>query len=221
MAFDDPLSTEEGSTTIEDIFIVLYTLEMTIKIFAFGFVLSPGSYLRDAWNIMDFVIVSTSLMPLVININFSVNSLRAIRVLRPLKTITKVKSLKMIVSTLFFSFSLVMDSLYILLFVMVVFSIAGTQLFSGILQNRCMEILTGNLTDIMCSTGSTCAGGLICAKGIESPNFSITNFDTFIWSMLSVFRTLTLEGWSDIMISIQHAYSPYAFIYSVLIVFFC
>ena len=39
--------------------------------------------------------------------------------------------------------------------------------------------------------------------------------------MLSVFRTLTLEGWSDIMINIQQAYSPYAFVYSVLIVFFC
>lgn len=75
----------------------------------------------------------TSLLPLVIDINFSVKSLRAIRVLRPLKTITKVKSLKMIVSTLFYSFSLVMDSLYILIFVMIVFSIAGTQLFSGLM----------------------------------------------------------------------------------------
>ncbi len=120
---------------------------MTIKIIALGFVLAPKSYLRDPWNILDFIIVSTSLLPLVIKINFSVNSLRAIRVLRPLKTITKVKSLKMIVRTLFYSFSLVMDSLYILIFVMIVFSIAGTQLFSGLLQNRCMDITTGSLTN--------------------------------------------------------------------------
>ena len=143
MAFDDPLSTSTGNTAIEDIFIVLYTIEMAIKIIAYGFVLGHKSYLRDAWNVLDFIIVTTSLMPLVININFSVKSLRAIRVLRPLKTITKVRSLKMIVRTLFYSFSLVMDSLYILLFVMVVFSIAGTQLFSGLLQNRCMDLNTG------------------------------------------------------------------------------
>lgn len=116
---------------------------MAIKIIAFGFVMTPNSYLRDLWNIMDFVIVSTSLLPLVVKINFSVNSLRAIRVLRPLKTITKVKSLRMIVRTLFLSFTLVMDSLYILIFVMIVFSIAGTQLFSGMLMNRCMDVVTG------------------------------------------------------------------------------
>ncbi len=139
---------------------------MVIKIVAFGFVFAPNAYLKDAWNVMDFIIVLTSLLPLVITINFSVNSLRAIRVLRPLKTITKVKSLRMIVRTLFFSFSLVMDSLYILFFVMIVFSIAGTQLFSGLLQNRCMELSTGTLTDKLCATGSTCSDGFMCAKGI-------------------------------------------------------
>jgi len=153
MALDDPLSSSSGNPIIENSFIVIYTLEMLIKICAFGFMFAPNAYLKDTWNIMDFVIVSTSLLPLVINLNISVNSLRAIRVLRPLKTITKVKSLKMIVSTLFYAFSLVMDSLYILIFVMLVFSIAGTQLFSGLLQNRCMQLTTGILSNTMCTTG--------------------------------------------------------------------
>lgn len=87
---------------------------------------------------MDFVIVVTSILPYVVTLGFSVNALRAVRVLRPLKTITKVKSLKMIVSTLFYSFSLVMDSLYLLFFVMIIFAIAGQQLFSGTLKNRCI-----------------------------------------------------------------------------------
>lgn len=120
---------------------------------AYGFIFNEKAYLRDLWNILDFVIVVTSLLPIFISIDFSVNSLRAIRVLRPLKTITKIKALKMIVSTLFYSFSLVMDSLYILCFVMLVFSIAGTQLFSGVLKNRCMELSTGSLSDILCING--------------------------------------------------------------------
>ncbi len=107
---------------------------------AFGFIFAPKAYMKDPWNVLDFVIVLTSLMPLFIEIQFSVNSLKAIRVLRPLKTITKVKALKLVVSTLFHAFDLVMDSLYILIFVMIVFSIAGTQLFSGLLKNRCMEL---------------------------------------------------------------------------------
>jgi hypothetical protein len=111
---------------------------MILKILAYGFIFNKKSYLRDSWNLMDFIIVSTSLLPFIIDLNFSVSSLRAIRVLRPLKTITKIKALKMIVKTLFHSFSLVMDSLYILFFVMIVFAIAGTQLFTGLLKNRCM-----------------------------------------------------------------------------------
>jgi hypothetical protein len=196
MALDDPLTESDGNATIESTFIVLYTTEMTLKIFAYGFVFDSKAYLRDLWNVLDFVIVVTSLLPFVVKLGFSVNSLRAIRVLRPLKTITKVKALKMIVSTLFYSFSLVMDSLYILLFVIIVFSIAGTQLFSGVLKNRCIEVATGTISDIICVHSNFCSEGVICGKGIDSPNFSINNFDTFLWSMLNVFQTLTLEGWS-------------------------
>jgi hypothetical protein len=156
MALDDPLTEEDDNETIENVFIVLYTMEMILKIFAFGFLFSQKAYLRDLWNVLDFVIVVTSLLPHFIPIDFSVNSLRAIRVLRPLKTITKVKALKMIVNTLFHSFSLVMDSLYILIFVMIVFSIAGTQLFSGLLKNRCIELETGTLTETLCMNNDAC-----------------------------------------------------------------
>ena len=111
---------------------------MVLKIFALGFLFNKGSYLRDLWNIMDFVIVVTSLLPMMMTLNFSISALRAIRVLRPLRTITKIKALKMIIRTLFHSFSLVVDSLYILLFIIFVFSIAGMQLFGGKLKNTCM-----------------------------------------------------------------------------------
>jgi len=164
---------------------------MTLKIFAYGFLFNKKAYLRDLWNILDFVIVVTSLLPLVVNLGFSVSALRAVRVLRPLRTITKVKALKMIVKTLFNSFSLVMDSLSILLFVMGVFAIAGMQLFSGDLKMQCMVAETGAMSTTLCSSDSSCPTGSICVKGINSPNFSIINFDTFLWSFLSVFQTIS------------------------------
>lgn len=73
----------------------------------------------------------------------------------------------------------------------------------------------------MCIHGNVCSDGFVCGKGIASPNFSINNFDTFMWSMLNVFQTLTLEGWSQIMVNLQAAYSMFAAVYSLLIVFFC
>ena len=124
----------------------LFVVDLGLKIFAYGFILNKGSYLRDLWNIMDFFIVLTSLLPIVITLNFSVNALRAFRVLRPLRTVTKIKALKRIIKTLFYSFSLVMDSIYILLFVIFVLSIAGMQLFGGKLKYVCMNFDNGSLS---------------------------------------------------------------------------
>lgn len=182
---------------------------------------NSGAYLRDIWNVLDFVIVCTSLLPLIITIGFSVNSLRAIRVMRPLKTITKVRALKMIVRTLFLSFSLVMDSLYIMIFVIIVFAIAGMQLFSGKLKMVCMDLTTGYMFPTKCEINADCLVGQICAKGISSPNFSIYNFDTFGWSLLSVYKILLLEDWSTIMQDLQITTGFAYCFYAIAIVFIC
>ena len=42
---------------VEYVFLVIFTLECFLKIIAYGFLLHPGAYLRNAWNILDFIIV--------------------------------------------------------------------------------------------------------------------------------------------------------------------
>uniref|UniRef100_A0A915N165 Ion transport domain-containing protein n=1 Tax=Meloidogyne javanica TaxID=6303 RepID=A0A915N165_MELJA len=42
---------------LEYLFIVVFTAECIIKVIALGFLLHPGAYLRNAWNILDFIIV--------------------------------------------------------------------------------------------------------------------------------------------------------------------
>ena len=192
MATDDPLSSTSSLPWVESTFTGIYVVEMSIKIMAFGFMFNQGAYLHDMWNIMDFFIVVTSLLPLIINLSFSVSALRAFRVLRPLRTITKIRALKQIMKTLFYSFSLVMDSIYILLFVIFVFAIAGMQLFGGAFKNVCMETADGSLLTTLCSSNTDCGVDQICVKGISSPNFSVMNFDTLIWSALSVFQSITM-----------------------------
>ncbi len=60
IAMEDPTHHEETafSIIIENLFLSLYTLEMLLKILGLGFIWNKGSYLRDPWNILDFVIVS-------------------------------------------------------------------------------------------------------------------------------------------------------------------
>ncbi|KAL0185905.1 hypothetical protein M9458_017575, partial [Cirrhinus mrigala] len=89
--------------SLEYIFLVIFTLECFLKIVAYGLLFHEGAYLRNCWNILDFVIVFMGLFTLVVDtINtiagvpkekgggFDMKALRAFRVLRPLRLVSGV-----------------------------------------------------------------------------------------------------------------------------------
>ena len=49
-------------TGFNDFFNIFFAVEMVLKIISLGFILDKGAYLRDSWNILDFIIVVTSLL---------------------------------------------------------------------------------------------------------------------------------------------------------------
>jgi hypothetical protein len=66
LAMEDPTA-EEVSTldlVFENIFQGLYTVEMLLKIIGMGFIFGQTAYLRDPWNILDFVIVMSAYLTL-------------------------------------------------------------------------------------------------------------------------------------------------------------
>lgn len=110
----------------DDIFQYLYTIEMVVKIVSLGFVLNKGSYLRDAWNILDFVIIASGYLGMFLQgsgVNLSV--LRSFRVIRPLRTISSIQGLRVIVASLMNAVPLLRDSLLVLMFFFLIFAIAG------------------------------------------------------------------------------------------------
>ena len=40
------------------IFTAIYTFESATKVMGRGFILEPFSYLRDAWNWLDFIVIT-------------------------------------------------------------------------------------------------------------------------------------------------------------------
>jgi hypothetical protein len=44
---------------IDNIFLYIYTGECVLKIGGLGFLFNKGAYMRDYWNILDFIIVVT------------------------------------------------------------------------------------------------------------------------------------------------------------------
>ena len=203
MMIDNPADKNKNAIFdhFENVFLVLYTMEMVFKILGMGFIFGDKAYLRDSWNILDFVIVVSSLLTLfeptpVMNADGTMppgggglSALRSFRVMRPLRTISSVKGLKLLMGALISAIPLLVDTLIILLGFFLVFSIAGSQLLSGVLKYRCFDIQTGQEIgeDNLCSVWSDCDGGQFCGKSNTNPNSGATNFDNVFFSFLVVF----------------------------------
>jgi hypothetical protein len=83
----------------------------TLLIVSMGFILNEGSYLRDAWNILDFTFIASGYMGMFMSgsgANLSV--LRSFRVFRLLRTISSVQGLRIIVASLINVIPLLRDS---------------------------------------------------------------------------------------------------------------
>ena len=77
----------------------------------FGF----NPYLKDPWNMLDFVIVITGIIS-EFSSGANLKSLRALRILRPLRTFNKIKSLKIMIVSIFSSFYLLLDLIILMIF---------------------------------------------------------------------------------------------------------
>ena len=67
MVLDDSSTNDNPNpifAVLENVFLILYTIEMVFKIIGMGFFFPKDSYLKDIWNILDFFIVLTSYITL-------------------------------------------------------------------------------------------------------------------------------------------------------------
>jgi len=82
-------------------FSVAFAVESFLKILAQGFIVSKKSYLRDGWNVLDFIIVLPGVLDfLPTSVGINIKSLRILRALRPLRSINAVPRMKRLVKTL-------------------------------------------------------------------------------------------------------------------------
>eukprot|EP00960_Hanusia_phi_P041825 755164-Hanusia_phi.AAC.7 len=121
----------------EYLFTCLFSLEMVIKIIARGFILHKHAYLRDPWNWIDFVVVICSLISLVPGLIQNVTVLRVARILRPLRTMTRIKGMQPLIKTVLSSLRALTNVVLLLAFMMTVFGILALELAAGQLRGRC------------------------------------------------------------------------------------
>ncbi len=106
--------------------------------FTKGFVAHPGSYLRDPWNCLDFLIVCLAIVNFVPGVS-NISVIRALRLLRPLRTINTLPGVKAVLNGLWGSLVDIIQAYFIITFIIVLFAGVGVQIWPGVLRQRCFD----------------------------------------------------------------------------------
>ena len=108
-----------------------FICEAILKIVAQGFVLHRNSYLSDVWNCLDFFVMLSSVVEMIINSTVHFKGLRVLRVFRPLRTINRYPAMKRLVGSLGHALSHLFQTVYFIVVVFLLFSILGIKQFDG------------------------------------------------------------------------------------------
>ena len=119
------------------IFTAIYTYESGVKLLARGFLLDNYTYLRDAWNWLDFSVIGMSYVTIAIDLG-SFSALRTFRVFRALKSVAVIPGLKTIVSAIIYSVKNLQDVIILTTFALAVFALLGLQVYMGVLTQKCV-----------------------------------------------------------------------------------
>uniref|UniRef100_A0A7N5JCY7 Voltage-dependent L-type calcium channel subunit alpha n=2 Tax=Ailuropoda melanoleuca TaxID=9646 RepID=A0A7N5JCY7_AILME len=240
---DDSNSTNHNLEKVEYAFLIIFTVETFLKIIAYGLLLHPNAYVRNGWNLLDFVIVIVGLFSVILEQltketeggnhssgksgGFDVKALRAFRVLRPLRLVSGVPSLQVVLNSIIKAMVPLLHIALLVLFVIIIYAIIGLELFIGKMHKTCFFADTDILAEedpapcAFSGNGRQCAAnGTECRSGWVGPNGGITNFDNFAFAMLTVFQCITMEGWTDVLYWVNDAIGwewPWVYFVSLII----
>uniref|UniRef100_A0A8C7U6W7 Voltage-dependent N-type calcium channel subunit alpha n=1 Tax=Oncorhynchus mykiss TaxID=8022 RepID=A0A8C7U6W7_ONCMY len=188
----------------EPYFIAIFCFEAGIKIIALGFAFHKGSYLRNGWNVMDFVVVLTGMLATV-GADFDLRTLRAVRVLRPLKLVSGIPSLQVVLKSIMKAMVPLLQIGMLLFFAILMFAIIGLDFYMGKFHRTCFSTDTAEFPCGLEAPARTCENGTVCQEYWIGPNYGITNFDNILFAILTVFQCITMEGWVDILYNANDA----------------
>merc|ERR550532_2813904 len=176
---------------------------------------------------MDFIVVVTGLVTMTAesSLPFDLTILRSFRVLRPLKLVSKVPSLQVVLKSILKALAPLLQIALLVMFAILIFAIIGLEFYSGALHKTCYaidqleQIVTEGSMKVPCHSDDllkapvgayTCQANIsICLEKWEGPNYGITSFDNIGFAMLTVFQCVTMEGWTQILYWTNDALGSY------------
>ncbi|XDV48611.1 hypothetical protein PO909_018001 [Leuciscus waleckii] len=183
------------------VFTTVFTIEIMLKMTVYGAFLHQGSFCRNAFNLLDLLVVSVSLISFFLHSSAIsvVKILRVLRVLRPLRAINRAKGLKSVIQCVFVAIRTIGNILIVTTLLQFMFACIGVQLFKGRFY-RC--------TDEAKHTPEECKGTFVVFKDGDMNHPMVRervwenndfNFDNVLMGMLALFTVSTFEGWPQLL----------------------
>ncbi|MEQ2290826.1 hypothetical protein AMECASPLE_006921 [Ameca splendens] len=228
MPEEDSNNTNANLESLEYIFLIIFTFECFMKIIAYGLVFHEGAYLRNCWNILDFVIVFMGLftfgldtinkiagVPMEKGGGFDMKALRAFRVLRPLRLVSGVPSLQVVMNSILKAMLPLLHIALLVFLLVTIYAIMGLELFKCKMHKTCYYSGTNIYAAAEGELPAPCAqagngrrciiNGSECRPAWEGPNNGITHFDNIGFAMLTVYQCITMEGWTKVLYWVNDA----------------
>ncbi|KAI5613396.1 voltage-dependent L-type calcium channel subunit alpha-1D [Silurus asotus] len=125
----------------------------------------------------------------------------------PLNEVTlNFKGLQVVLNSIIKAMVPLLHIALLVLFVIIIYAIIGLELFIGKMHATCYMNGTRTLAEedpspcALSGHGRKCTvNGSTCRDGWQGPNNGITNFDNFLFAMLTVFQCITMEGWTEVL----------------------
>uniref|UniRef100_A0A286Y003 Voltage-dependent L-type calcium channel subunit alpha n=1 Tax=Cavia porcellus TaxID=10141 RepID=A0A286Y003_CAVPO len=200
---------------VEYLFLIIFTVEAFLKVIAYGLLFHPNAYLRNGWNLLDFIIV-VSLSAWLLNGKCNVpgrtlgrGAIHSVpsRAFRLCLLVVVTLGLQVVLNSIIKAMVPLLHIALLVLFVIIIYAIIGLELFMGKMHKTCYN--QEGITDVPAEEdpspcalesghGRQCQNGTVCKPGWDGPKHGITNFDNFAFC-------ITMEGWTDVLYWVNDA----------------
>ncbi|KAG8002693.1 Dihydropyridine-sensitive L-type skeletal muscle calcium channel subunit alpha-1 [Nibea albiflora] len=170
------------------------------------------------WNLFTFALDTINKIagvPMEKGGGFDMKALRAFRVLRPLRLVSGVPSLQVVMNSILKAMLPLLHIALLVFLLVTIYAIMGLELFKCKMHKTCYYTGTNIYSTAELELPAPCAqagngrrcmiNGSECRPGWEGPNNGITHFDNIGFAMLTVFQCITMEGWTKVLYWVNDA----------------
>lgn len=190
---------------IDSVFLVIFSIEFSLKVLADGLIFTPNAYWRSPWNWLDFGALLSFWIELVAflrndgNLSQIIRGMKALRALRILTISETAKN--NFHFTMISGFGKILNAGFISLTLLLPFSLWGLNVFNGRL-GYCVD---GSSLYSQCINEYE---GEVFNWEVISPNvyeLPILHMDRFSSSFSTFYQIVSLEGWTDLLINVMQS----------------